>query len=106
MKATTGDVGKKLTVKQVNPQLKGHLKGALNLGATVEEVRGVRDAVVSICEAVGMRRLDDSDELERLEDNVPDDQGTAKNQADLNKEPEPKRRTPSRWGWTEEVAKL
>ena len=43
---------------QVNPQLKGHLKGALNHGATVEEVRGVRDAVLGICEAAGMRRLD------------------------------------------------
>jgi hypothetical protein len=43
---------------QVNPQLKGHLKGALNGGATVEEVTAVRNVVIEICEASGMRRLD------------------------------------------------
>jgi hypothetical protein len=45
---------------KVNPQLKGHLKGALNNGATVEEVRAVRDIVIQICEASGMKRLDDT----------------------------------------------
>ena len=41
----------------VNPQLKGHLKGAINNGATVEEVRAVRDVVIRICEAEGMKKL-------------------------------------------------
>ena len=44
---------------QVNPQLKGHLKGALNGGASVDEVRAVRGAVIDICEAAGMERLDE-----------------------------------------------
>lgn len=43
--------------KQVNPQLIGHLKGALNNGATVEQVRAVREVVIKICEAAGMQRL-------------------------------------------------
>ena len=42
---------------QVNPQLKGHLKGAVNNGATVEEVRAVRDIVVQVCEASGMSTI-------------------------------------------------
>ncbi len=45
----------------MNPQLKGHLKGALNNGASREEVRAVRQLVVRICEEAGMRRLRDSD---------------------------------------------
>jgi len=45
----------------VNPQLKGHLKGALNGGATVDEVRAVRNIVLEICEASGMKRLDKTD---------------------------------------------
>lgn len=44
----------------MNPQLKGHLKGALNNGATVEEVKAVRDVVIQICEASGMTKLGDS----------------------------------------------
>lgn len=40
-------------VVQVNPQLKGHLRGALNHGATEEEVAAVRDVVVGICEEAG-----------------------------------------------------
>jgi hypothetical protein len=44
---------------QVNPQLKGHLKGALNNGATVEQVRAVRGVVMDICEASGMAPLRD-----------------------------------------------
>ncbi|KAK7935148.1 hypothetical protein PG985_000643 [Apiospora marii] len=43
--------------KFVNPQLKGHLRGALNNGATVEEVRAIRAVTVMICEAYGMKRL-------------------------------------------------
>jgi len=42
----------------VNPQLKGHLKGALNGGATVDEVKAVRSIVLQICEASGMAMLD------------------------------------------------
>lgn len=41
----------------MNPQLKGHLRGALNGGATVEEVRAVREVVIQICEASGMQIL-------------------------------------------------
>lgn len=42
---------------QVNPQLKGHLKGALNGGASVEQVRAVRQVAVDVCHAAGMRVL-------------------------------------------------
>ena len=45
---------------KVNPQLKGHLKGALNNGATVEEVKAVREVILRICEASGMTRLDNT----------------------------------------------
>lgn len=41
----------------MNPQLKGHLRGALNSGATVEEVRAIRAITMMICEAFGMERL-------------------------------------------------
>lgn len=44
----------------MNPQLKGHLKGALNNGATLEEVRAVRDIVIKVCEASGMKALDEN----------------------------------------------
>ncbi|KAL1878049.1 hypothetical protein VTK73DRAFT_8184 [Phialemonium thermophilum] len=47
-----------LIPQDVNPQLKGHLKGALNGGAMVEEVRAVRNVVMEICEASGMKMLD------------------------------------------------
>lgn len=46
-----------LIPQDVNPQLKGHLKGAISNGATVEEVRAVRDVVIRICEASGMIKL-------------------------------------------------
>lgn len=49
-----------LIPQDVNPQLKGHLRGALNGGATVGEVRAVRSVVIEICEASGMRLLDKS----------------------------------------------
>ncbi|OHW96670.1 carboxymuconolactone decarboxylase [Colletotrichum incanum] len=48
-----------LIPQDVNPQLKGHLRGALNGGASVEEVRAVRGIVVEICKASGMRQLGD-----------------------------------------------
>ena len=38
-------------------RLKGHLKGALNNGASIEEVRAVREVVVRLCELSGMSRL-------------------------------------------------
>lgn len=44
-----------LIPQNVNPQLKGHLKGALNNGATVEEVMAVREIVLKICEKAGWR---------------------------------------------------
>ena len=47
-----------LIPQDTNPQLKGHLRGALNHGATVEEVRAVRETVIRICEATGMTLLD------------------------------------------------
>ncbi len=61
----------------MNPQLKGHLKGALNNGASREQVRAVRQLVVRICEEAGMRRLRDH--------------------------PEPE---PGEWGWRDEIADL
>jgi alkylhydroperoxidase/carboxymuconolactone decarboxylase family protein YurZ len=48
-----------LIPQDVNPQLKGHLRGAVNNGASVEEVRAVRDVVIRICEESGMRGLGD-----------------------------------------------
>lgn len=42
---------------QVNPQLKGHLKGALNGGASTAQVRAVRQLAIHVCEAAGMRVL-------------------------------------------------
>jgi alkylhydroperoxidase/carboxymuconolactone decarboxylase family protein YurZ len=47
-----------LIPQDVNPQLKGHLRGALNGGASVEQVKGVRSLVIEICTAAGMRMLD------------------------------------------------
>lgn len=47
-----------LIPQDVNPQLKGHLKGALNNGASIEAVRAVREAVIHLCKASGMKRLD------------------------------------------------
>lgn len=48
-----------LIPQDVNPQLKGHLKGAINNGATFEQVRAVRDIVLMVCEAAGMKALDE-----------------------------------------------
>ncbi|KAL2268540.1 hypothetical protein VTJ83DRAFT_3386 [Remersonia thermophila] len=47
-----------LVPQDVNPQLKGHLRGALNGGATLEQVRAVRSVAVDLCRAAGMRLLD------------------------------------------------
>ncbi|ODQ78365.1 hypothetical protein BABINDRAFT_162604 [Babjeviella inositovora NRRL Y-12698] len=37
-----------LVPQDVNPQLKGHLKGALNNGCTLEEIRAARELVIEI----------------------------------------------------------
>jgi len=50
-----------LIPQDVNPQLKGHLKGALNNGATVDEVRAVRAMILHICELYGMQSLNEAD---------------------------------------------
>lgn len=42
-----------LIPQDVNPQLKGHLKGAVNNGATKEELEDVRNLVFSICDWSG-----------------------------------------------------
>jgi len=48
-------------VAQVNAQLKGHLKGATHHdGITIEQVKAVREMTIKICEAAGMRKLDDT----------------------------------------------
>ncbi|KAK4162740.1 hypothetical protein QBC43DRAFT_72364 [Cladorrhinum sp. PSN259] len=47
-----------LIPQDVNPQLKGHLRGALNGGATVDEVKAVRSVVLELCLASGMKMLD------------------------------------------------
>ncbi|RFU33215.1 hypothetical protein B7463_g3120, partial [Scytalidium lignicola] len=49
-----------LIPQDLNAQLKGHLRGALNLGATVEEVKAVRKTVIRICEAYGMTKHGDA----------------------------------------------
>ncbi|KAF5590491.1 uncharacterized protein FSUBG_10814 [Fusarium subglutinans] len=49
-----------LIPQDVNPQLKGHLRGAINGGASVDEVRAVRDVVIKICEASGMKKLEEN----------------------------------------------
>ena len=48
-----------LIPQDVNPQLKGHLVGAVNNGASQDEVKAVRDVVIKVCEASGMKRLED-----------------------------------------------
>ncbi|EFX01450.1 putative carboxymuconolactone decarboxylase [Grosmannia clavigera kw1407] len=50
-----------LIPQDVNPQLKGHLKGALNGGATVAEVMAVRHVAIEICKAADMVMLNDDD---------------------------------------------
>lgn len=43
-----------LIPQDVNPQLKGHLVGALNNGAKKEEVRAIREVVLEIAERAGI----------------------------------------------------
>lgn len=50
-----------MRAQQVNPQLKGHLRGALNGGASVEQVRAVRQVSIQVCRASGMRLLTTDD---------------------------------------------
>ncbi|KAL8791545.1 MAG: hypothetical protein Q9195_005873 [Heterodermia aff. obscurata] len=49
-----------LIPQDVNPQLKGHLKGALNNGAKTSEIQAVREIVIIICEASGMTKFGES----------------------------------------------
>jgi hypothetical protein len=49
-----------LLTSVVQSQLKGHLVGALNNGATEVEVKAVRDVVVKVCEAAGMKQLEEN----------------------------------------------
>lgn len=42
-----------LIPQDVNPQLKGHLKGAINLGVTHEELNDLRNLVFDICDWTG-----------------------------------------------------
>lgn len=42
-----------LIPQDVNPQLKGHLKGALNVGVTKEELNDLRCIVFDICDWTG-----------------------------------------------------
>jgi alkylhydroperoxidase/carboxymuconolactone decarboxylase family protein YurZ len=50
-----------LIPQDVNPQLKGHLRGALNNGASKEEVRAVREVVIRICKESGMGMIGDGE---------------------------------------------
>lgn len=47
-----------LIPQDVNAQLKGHLQGARNHGATTEEVKAVRQVVLMICEILGMKNME------------------------------------------------
>ena len=47
-----------LIPQDVNPQLEGHLIGALNNGATEDEVKAVRGLVIKVCEAAGLKKLE------------------------------------------------
>ena len=49
-----------LIPQDVNAQLKGHLQGSQNHGSTIEEVKAVREVIISICEASGMKVLDEN----------------------------------------------
>ncbi|KAK9373043.1 AhpD-like protein [Lipomyces chichibuensis] len=48
-----------LIPQDVNPQLKGHLKGGLNNGATKEEIMSVRDLSMRICRLCGISWKDE-----------------------------------------------
>jgi len=50
-----------LVPQDVNPQLKGHLRGAVNNGVSVEGVRACREVVMWICEGSGMKLLQDGE---------------------------------------------
>ena len=49
-----------LIPQDVNPQLKGHLVGALNNGATEDQLRAIREVIIKVCEASGMKMLDEN----------------------------------------------
>ena len=48
-----------LIPQDVNSQLRSHLVGALNNGATEDEGKGVTALVIKVCEASGMKRLEE-----------------------------------------------
>jgi alkylhydroperoxidase/carboxymuconolactone decarboxylase family protein YurZ len=50
-----------LIPQDVNPQLIGHLHGAINNGATKEQVATVRRIVITICKAAGMKTVSGDD---------------------------------------------
>lgn len=52
-----------LMPQDVNPQLKGHLRGAINVGNSKEEMSEVRDVVFDICEWTGGNYWRDGREL-------------------------------------------
>ncbi|EDK37605.2 hypothetical protein PGUG_01703 [Meyerozyma guilliermondii ATCC 6260] len=52
-KETSMCVVASLIPQDVNPQLKGHLKGAMNVGATKEELNDVRQVVFDLCDWTG-----------------------------------------------------
>lgn len=52
-KETSMCVVASLIPQDVNPQLKGHLRGALNVGATREELNEVRQVVFDLCDWTG-----------------------------------------------------
>lgn len=52
-KETSMCVVASLIPQDVNPQLKGHLKGAMNVGATKEELNEVRALVFDLCDWTG-----------------------------------------------------
>lgn len=52
-KETSMCVCANLIPQDVNPQLKGHLRGAINVGATKQEMTELRELVFDICDWVG-----------------------------------------------------
>ncbi|ODV94846.1 hypothetical protein PACTADRAFT_3735 [Pachysolen tannophilus NRRL Y-2460] len=48
-----------LIPQDVNPQLKGHLRGALNTGCTREQIESARDMTIEICQWCGVKWKDE-----------------------------------------------
>lgn len=60
-----GPKRKSLTQQKVQSTLVNHMKGAVNHGATLEEVNAVRSWVMIICELAGMTELKNQTEKGR-----------------------------------------